>query len=53
MAQAETRPFDVAVAGAGIFGLSVAHAAIKAGLSVIVFEKAHVGAGSSGVCSAP
>ncbi|WP_269583120.1 NAD(P)/FAD-dependent oxidoreductase [Roseibium sp. Sym1] len=48
MAQAETRPFDVAVAGAGIFGLSVAHAAIKAGLSVIVFEKAHVGAGSSG-----
>ena len=40
--------FDVAIAGAGIFGLAVARAAIEAGLNVLVLEKSHVGAGSSG-----
>jgi glycine/D-amino acid oxidase-like deaminating enzyme len=39
---------DVVIAGAGIFGLSIAYAAIKSGLSVTVLEKASVGAGSSG-----
>jgi len=48
MASAVTASYDIAVSGAGIFGLSVAYAAIKAGLSVAVLEKAHVGAGSSG-----
>ncbi|MDN3718645.1 FAD-dependent oxidoreductase [Roseibium salinum] len=48
MAQPSDEPFDLAVAGAGIFGLSVAHAAIKAGLRVAVLEKDRVGAGSSG-----
>ncbi|MCK7616004.1 NAD(P)/FAD-dependent oxidoreductase [Roseibium sediminicola] len=48
MATAETASYDLAISGAGIFGLSVAYAAIKAGLSVVVLEKAHVGAGSSG-----
>jgi len=48
MAAAETEPYDIAVAGAGIFGLSIAYAAIKAGLSVIVLDKSRVGAGSSG-----
>ncbi|WP_434052729.1 MAG: FAD-dependent oxidoreductase [Roseibium sp.] len=41
-------PFDIAVAGAGIFGLSIAHRAIKQGLRTLVLEAAHVGAGSSG-----
>lgn len=40
--------YDVAVAGAGIFGLSIAHRAIRKGLRTIVLEAAHVGAGSSG-----
>lgn len=48
MAAAETAPYDLAVAGAGIFGLSIAHAAIRAGLRVIVLERSRVGAGSSG-----
>ncbi len=48
MAQTSTAPFDLAIAGAGIFGLSIAHAAIKAGLSVAVLERKHVGSGSSG-----
>ncbi|WP_299811903.1 FAD-binding oxidoreductase [uncultured Roseibium sp.] len=48
MAQTSDGPFDVAIAGAGIFGLSVAHAAIRAGLKVVVLEADRVGAGSSG-----
>ncbi|GAA0787820.1 FAD-binding oxidoreductase [Roseibium denhamense] len=40
--------FDIAIAGAGIFGLSIAHAAIKAGHKVIVLEAQQVGAGASG-----
>lgn len=48
MATSTDEPFDLAVTGAGIFGLSIAHAAIKAGLKVIVLEAKTVGAGSSG-----
>lgn len=48
MAHAASDTYDVAIAGAGIFGLAVAQAAIEAGLKTIVFDKAHVGAGSSG-----
>lgn len=40
--------WDVAVAGAGVFGLSAALAARRRGLSVVVLEAAHVGAGASG-----
>lgn len=40
--------FDIAVAGAGIFGLSIAHRAIRRGLRTVVLEAAYVGAGSSG-----
>ncbi len=40
--------YDLAIAGAGIFGLSIAYAAIKAGLKVIVLDANHVGAGASG-----
>lgn len=48
---AETRDTgtrDVVIAGAGIFGLAIAYAAIKSGMAVTVLEKARVGAGSSG-----
>jgi len=48
MSSPSDAPFDIAVAGAGIFGLSIAHRAIRKGLRTIVFEAAHVGAGSSG-----
>ncbi len=48
MAATDAETFDVAIAGAGIFGLAVARAAIEAGLKVVVLEKSHVGAGSSG-----
>jgi glycine/D-amino acid oxidase-like deaminating enzyme len=48
MATTDAEPFDVAIAGAGIFGLAIARAAIEAGLKVVVLEKSHVGAGSSG-----
>ncbi len=48
MTQSPAEPFDVAIAGAGIFGLSVAYAAIRAGLRVVVLEADKVGAGSSG-----
>ncbi|MEP3049708.1 MAG: FAD-dependent oxidoreductase [Roseibium sp.] len=48
MVQSASDRYDLAIAGAGIFGLSVAHAAIKAGLKTIVLEAKHVGAGSSG-----
>lgn len=41
-------PFDIAVAGAGIFGLSIAHHAIRKGLRTLVLEASYVGAGSSG-----
>ncbi len=40
--------FDIAVAGAGIFGLSIAYRAITKGLRTIVLEASYVGAGSSG-----
>lgn len=40
--------YDLAIAGAGIFGLSVAYLALKAGLKVVVFDAKHVGAGASG-----
>ncbi len=39
---------DVVVIGAGIFGLSVAWACVKRGLSVTIVEKDTVGAGASG-----
>ncbi|MBD8894013.1 NAD(P)/FAD-dependent oxidoreductase [Roseibium litorale] len=46
---ASTRPrYDLAVVGAGVFGLSIAREALRQGLSVIVLEKDKVGAGSSG-----
>jgi glycine/D-amino acid oxidase-like deaminating enzyme len=45
---ASSETFDVAIAGAGIFGLSIARAAIREGLRVVVLEKTAVGAGSSG-----
>ena len=48
MASVSAAPFDIAVAGAGIFGLAVAHRAIKAGLRTVVLEAERVGAGSSG-----
>lgn len=39
---------DVVVIGAGIFGLSVAWACVKRGLSVTIVEKDTIGAGASG-----
>ncbi|MBO6508011.1 MAG: FAD-binding oxidoreductase [Roseibium sp.] len=48
MANPKDQPYDLGIAGAGIFGLSIAHAAIKAGMRVVVLEARHVGAGSSG-----
>ena len=39
---------DLTVRGAGIFGLSMAWAAVKRGAKVRVIETAHIGAGSSG-----
>src|SRR5579863_4248749 len=38
---------DVAIIGAGITGALVAHHLLNAGLSVSVFDKRHVGAGST------
>ncbi|MTH98357.1 FAD-binding oxidoreductase [Roseibium sp. RKSG952] len=40
--------FDLAIAGGGIFGLSIAYAALKQGLKVAVFEADKIGAGASG-----
>lgn len=40
--------YELAIAGAGIFGLSIAYAALKAGLNVVVLDAKHVGAGASG-----
>ncbi|TYC51942.1 FAD-binding oxidoreductase [Rhodobacterales bacterium] len=48
MAHTSEQMFDLAVAGAGIFGLSIACRALKAGLRVVVLEAEQVGAGSSG-----
>ncbi|MEM7213380.1 MAG: FAD-dependent oxidoreductase [Pseudomonadota bacterium] len=42
------RSSDILIVGAGIFGLSVAWAAKRRGLSVRVLEAEHVGAGASG-----
>lgn len=48
MTPAAPQTFDVAIAGAGIFGLSVAYAALQEGLSVAVIEAREAGAGASG-----
>ncbi len=48
MAPSTAAPFDIAIAGAGIFGLSIARRAIKQGLKTVVLEADHVGAGASG-----
>ncbi|MBN9669651.1 NAD(P)/FAD-dependent oxidoreductase [Roseibium aggregatum] len=48
MASSSAAPYDLAIAGAGIFGLSVAHRAIREGLNVVVLEADRIGAGSSG-----
>ncbi len=48
MALDTAEPFDLAIAGAGIFGLSIAYRAISQGLRVIVLEARQVGAGASG-----
>ncbi|MEJ8473837.1 NAD(P)/FAD-dependent oxidoreductase [Roseibium algae] len=40
--------YDLAIVGGGIFGLSIAYKALKAGLSVVLIERDKVGAGSSG-----
>ena len=44
------KSFDVLVVGAGAGGLSAAHNAIDAGLSVAVFEKMAIPGGSSAIC---
>ncbi|MES0807980.1 FAD-dependent oxidoreductase [Roseibium sp. SCPC15] len=48
MASISAEPYDLAIAGAGVFGLSIARRAIKQGLRVVVLEARYVGAGSSG-----
>lgn len=45
---AHSNSFDLVVIGAGIFGLSIATAGLKAALKVAVVEKDRVGAGASG-----
>lgn len=40
--------YDLTVVGGGIFGLWVAKRAVEVGLSVVLVEKRHVGAGASG-----
>jgi len=40
--------FDLVIAGGGIFGLSIAHAAIAEGLKVALVERERIGAGASG-----
>lgn len=42
------QPYDLAVVGAGVLGLSVAYRALQSGLRVVVVEAATVGAGASG-----
>ena len=44
------KSFDVLVVGAGGAGLSAAHNALDAGLSVAVFEKMGIPGGSSAIC---
>ncbi|WP_417684845.1 NAD(P)/FAD-dependent oxidoreductase [Roseibium sp.] len=48
MPDAFSNRHDLAVVGGGIFGLSIAYRALKEGLSVVVLEKDHIGAGASG-----
>lgn len=48
MPQSAPPTYDVAIAGAGIFGLSIAFAALQEGLSVAVIEAQRAGAGASG-----
>src|SRR5688572_20240778 len=42
---------DVAIVGAGVIGLSIAHRAARAGLDVVVLERDRPGAGASGVAA--
>lgn len=44
------KSFDVLVVGAGAAGLSAAHNALDAGLTVAVFEKLGIPGGSSAIC---
>ncbi|MET1414570.1 FAD-dependent oxidoreductase [Roseibium sp. HPY-6] len=48
MPSTSAAPFDIAIAGAGIFGLSIARRAIQQGLRTVVLEAGHFGAGASG-----
>ncbi|HEX3510405.1 MAG TPA: glycine oxidase ThiO [Solirubrobacteraceae bacterium] len=51
MAHRSEHPVEVAVAGGGIIGLSVAWAAAQRGLTVAVLEREHIGAGASSVAA--
>jgi glycine oxidase len=51
VANSANRPFDVAIVGGGIVGLSVAWRAAGLGLSVVVVERDRVGAGASHVAA--
>ena len=42
---------DVAIVGAGIIGLSVAHRAAREGMSVVVYDRDRPGAGATGVAA--
>lgn len=48
MLASSSRTFDLAVVGAGIFGLSIAREAMEAGLRVVVLEAGTLGSGASG-----
>ncbi len=43
-----TNAYDLAIAGGGIFGLSIARAAAASGMSVALIEAERIGAGASG-----
>ncbi|MGI8804285.1 MAG: FAD-dependent oxidoreductase, partial [Thermoleophilaceae bacterium] len=45
------KAYDVAVVGAGVIGLACAWRAAEAGLSTVVFDRDHPGAGASGVAA--
>jgi sarcosine oxidase subunit beta len=42
--------FDIAIVGGGVIGTAVAYYAAKAGRSVVLLEKDHIAAGTSGAC---